>query len=97
MPVNRAVYIPLYMNGTPFFPHWRPRLAALGTRLPETRQAVEAFTLAQLEQRFAPVVPGNLFPKAGAAVNSTPAIPAAQSHAPPQRAPHAADRIMSLL
>lgn len=70
MPVNRAVYIPLYMNDTPFFPRWRPRLAARGTRLPETHQAVAAFTLAQLEQRFAPVVPGNLFPKAGAAINS---------------------------
>ena len=32
-----------------------------------------------------------------AAVSSTPAIPAAQSHRPPQRDAHAAERIMSLL
>jgi hypothetical protein len=58
------------MNATPFFPAWRSRLAPLGPRLREIHQAVKAFTLAQLEQHFASVVPRDLFPKARRAVNS---------------------------
>lgn len=58
------------MNDTPFFPKFRARLAAMGVRLRETRKTVEAFTLAQLEARFASVVSANLFPKAIEADNS---------------------------
>lgn len=58
------------MNDTPFFPKFRARLAAMKAPLQKTRQAVKALTLAQLEKRFAPVVPGNLFPKARQAANS---------------------------
>jgi len=58
------------MHDTPFFPQFRARLAALGARLQTHRQAVEALTLAQLEQRFASVIPAHLFPKALEAANS---------------------------
>ena len=70
MSVNRAVYIPPYMNETPFFPTWRPRLAAMGARLQNTLTAVKGLTLAQLEKRFASVIPSDLFPKALNKANS---------------------------
>jgi hypothetical protein len=58
------------MMSTPFFPELRPRLAAMGSRIQETRKTVAAMTLAQLEKRFAAIVPSSLFPKADSRLNS---------------------------
>lgn len=68
--VNRAVYLPPYREPPPFFPAWRPRLAPLGSRLQAGAQTVQAFTWAQLEKRFASVLPPGLFPKAARKANS---------------------------
>lgn len=55
---------------TPFFPPWRSRLAALGSRNSRVCQRVRAYTLCQLEQAFAPWIPTELFPKAAKGPNS---------------------------
>jgi hypothetical protein len=55
---------------TPFFPAWRPRLAAAGSRTARVCRQVQAYTLCQLEQSFAPWIPAGLFPKAAAGPNS---------------------------
>jgi hypothetical protein len=55
---------------TPFFPPWRPRLAALGARTAPTLARVRAYTLSQLEARFGTCLPPTLFPKAPAKANS---------------------------
>ena len=55
---------------TPFFPPWRSRLAAFGSRSSRVCQQVRAYTLCQLEQSFGPWIPTELFPKAAAGPNS---------------------------
>jgi len=55
---------------TPFFPPWRSRLAAFGSRTSRVCQQVRAYTLCQLEQSFAPWIPTELFPKAAEGPNS---------------------------
>ncbi len=55
---------------TPFFPFWRAQLAPMGARLAPTLKTVRAYTLNQLEERFARYVPSNLFPKAAEKANS---------------------------
>lgn len=55
---------------TPFFPPWRSRLAAFGSRTSRVCQQVRAYTLCQLEQSFAPWIPVELFPKAAEGPNS---------------------------
>jgi len=55
---------------TPFFPPWRSRLAAFGSRTSRVCQQVRAYTLCQLEQSFAPWIPTELFPKAADGPNS---------------------------
>jgi hypothetical protein len=55
---------------TPFFPPWRSRLAAFGSRTSRVCQQVRAYTLCQLEQSFAPWIPTELFAKAAEGPNS---------------------------
>jgi hypothetical protein len=55
---------------TPFFPSWHPQLAPMRGRLAHTLQTVRAYTLCQLEERFASYLPPNLFPKAAKKANS---------------------------
>jgi Transposase DDE domain len=55
---------------TPFFPFWRAWLGPMGSRLAHTARTVGAYTLCQLEERFAPHLPADLFPKAAAKANS---------------------------
>src|SRR6516165_8968701 len=55
---------------TPFFPPWRCRLAAFGSRTSQVCQQVRAYTLCQLEQSFAPWIPTELFAKAPEGPNS---------------------------
>ena len=55
---------------TPFFPSWHPQLAPMRGRLVHTLQTVRAYTLCQLEERFASYLPPNLFPKAAKKTNS---------------------------
>ena len=55
---------------TPFFPAWRARLAPLGSRLSLTAKTLGAYTLCQLEERFAAYLPKTLFPKALEKANS---------------------------
>jgi hypothetical protein len=55
---------------TPFFPFWRAQLAPMGARLIPTLKTVRAYTLSQLEERFAPYLPPTLFPKAAEKANS---------------------------
>src|SRR5437879_1571084 len=55
---------------TPFFPSWRARLAPMGARVAQTCKTVRAYTLNQLEERFAPHLPQSLFPKAAEKANS---------------------------
>jgi hypothetical protein len=52
------------MPPTPFFPAWRSRLTRLGSHTTRTFRQVQAYTLCQLEDAFAPWVPPQLFPKA---------------------------------
>jgi hypothetical protein len=52
------------MIPTPFFPAWRSRLTRLGSQTTRTFRQVQAYTLCQLEDAFAPWVPPQLFPKA---------------------------------
>ncbi len=54
------------MHVTPFFPCWRPWLQ----RIAGGTAQLAACTLSELEQRFAPCVPGTLFPKAACKTNS---------------------------
>jgi hypothetical protein len=58
------------MSLTPFFPVWQHCLAPLGGRTAQALRPVRAYTLNQLEERFAPWVPKSLFPKAPAKRNS---------------------------
>lgn len=53
MPVNRAVYIPPYM-ATPFFPQFRPRLAACRRRATQTLRAA---SLPEIERYLAGILP----------------------------------------
>lgn len=55
---------------TPFFPSWQHQFNPMGRRLAHTYQAVRAYTLSQLEDRFGPHLPQSLFPKAAAKANS---------------------------
>ena len=55
---------------TPFFPRWRAQLAPMGARLAPSLKTIRAYTLAQLEARFAPYVTDTLFPKATEQANS---------------------------
>lgn len=55
---------------TPFFPPWRSRLAAFGSRTSRVCQQVRAYTLCHLEQSFGPWIPTELFPKAAQGPNS---------------------------
>jgi hypothetical protein len=55
---------------TPFFPSWHPQLAPMRGRLAYTFQTVRAYTLCQLEERFASYLPPSLFPKAAKQANS---------------------------
>jgi hypothetical protein len=55
---------------TPFFPSWHSQLAPMRGRLAHTFQSVRAYTLCQLEERFASYLPPNLFPKAVQKANS---------------------------
>ena len=45
---------------TPFFPHWRARLAAFGPRA----QALRAQPLPHLEKLFSPILPAGLLAQA---------------------------------
>lgn len=63
-------YIYRLMPNTPFFPDWRPRLAALGSRTAQTFHQVRSYTLCQLETCLGPWVPTELFPKAADYQNS---------------------------
>jgi len=58
------------MPNTPLFPAWRARLSPLGARTTKAFATVRAYTLAQLETRFAPCLPATLFPKAPEKQNS---------------------------
>jgi Transposase DDE domain len=51
---------------TPFFPHWRARLAAFGLRAPSLR----ALPLPHIEKLFAPILPAGLLAQAQTGVNS---------------------------
>jgi hypothetical protein len=55
---------------TPFFPPWRSRLAACGSRTNRICRQVRAYTLCQLEQSFASWIPADLFPKTRQGKNS---------------------------
>lgn len=55
---------------TPYFPFWHAQLAPMRGRLARTLQAVRAYTLCQLEDRFAPCLPPGLFPKTAEKANS---------------------------
>jgi hypothetical protein len=55
---------------TPFFPSWRAQFAPRGRRLTHTVKTIRAYTLSQLEERFASCLPQGLFPKAPAKANS---------------------------
>ena len=57
-------------GNTPFFQPWRHRLAPMGSRTAQAFKKVRAYTLAQLENRFAPWLPSDLFPKAAQKANS---------------------------
>src|SRR3989442_12710916 len=59
--IGRYIYRP--MHDTPFFSHWRSRLAPMGRRTPQALLKVRAYTLAQLESSFGPCLPPDLFPK----------------------------------
>lgn len=52
------------MPNTPFFPAWRPCLAALGSRTAQALRQVRSHTLCQLETCLGSWVPTELFPKA---------------------------------
>ena len=58
------------MDHTPFFPEWHPRLAPMGKRLEPASQPLKSLTLSQLEDRFAPAMPADLFLKASSKANS---------------------------
>src|SRR3989475_4715908 len=66
--IGRYIYRP--MHDTPFFSHWRSRLAPMGRRTPQALLKVRAYTLAQLESCFGPCLPPELFPKAPEKENS---------------------------
>jgi len=51
---------------TPFFPHWRARLAAFGLRAPSLR----ALPLPHIEKLFAPILPAGLLAQAPSGANS---------------------------
>lgn len=70
LPVNPVSSINTGHMHTPFFPSWRVQLAPMGARLTQTLKRVSAYTLTQLEERFAPHLPPTLFPKAPAKTNS---------------------------
>ncbi len=57
-------------HDTPFFHLWRAWLSPRGSRLAQTLHPVRAYTLCQLEERFARHLPANLFPKATEKTNS---------------------------
>jgi len=58
------------MPQTPFFSPWRARLAPRCSRLAATVHTVRAYTLCQMENRFADWIPASLFPKAARKHNS---------------------------
>lgn len=58
------------MPNTPFFPAWRPCLAALGSRTAQVFRQVRSHTLCQLETCLGHWVPTELFPKAADNENS---------------------------
>src|SRR5262245_5013328 len=58
------------MHPTPFFPSWRPFLAAAGSRLRDCLPVLQACTLAQLEDLFGSCLPKDLFPKSEQKENS---------------------------
>jgi hypothetical protein len=58
------------MIETPFFKPWLHRLAPMGARTAQAFNEVRAYTLTQLESRFGPWVPADLFPKAAEKANS---------------------------
>jgi hypothetical protein len=58
------------MPNTPFFPAWRPSLAALGSRTAQALRQVRSHTLCQLETCLGSWVPTELFPKAPDQQNS---------------------------
>lgn len=55
---------------TPSFPAWQHRLAPLHGRTLQVLRQVRSYTLSQLEERFGPWLPQNLFPKAPNKTNS---------------------------
>ena len=66
--MGRYIYRP--MHDTPFFPAWRPSLAALGPRSAQVFRQVRSYTLCQLESSLALWLPPELFPKAVEKENS---------------------------
>jgi hypothetical protein len=58
------------MPNTPFFPAWRPCLAALGSRTGQVFRQVRSHTLCKLETCLGSWVPTELFPKAADNENS---------------------------
>jgi len=58
------------MQPTPFFPPWRAQLGPMGARTAQACQSVRAYTLNQIEDRFGPWLPADLFPKAAKKANS---------------------------
>jgi hypothetical protein len=54
------------MANTPFFPAWRPRLAAAGRRWAHSLARLRHATLSQIEDRLAPALPPDLLQKPAA-------------------------------
>jgi hypothetical protein len=55
---------------TPYFPHWRARLAPMGSRVTGAYKTIRSYTLSRLEERFGAYLSPTLFPKAAAQANS---------------------------
>lgn len=66
--IGRYVY--RSMPKTPFFPAWRPSLAALGSRTAQVLSRVRSHTLCQLERCLGSWIPTELFPKSANKENS---------------------------
>src|SRR5438552_5629106 len=66
--IGRYIYRP--MKDTPFFPAWRPSLAAVGSRTAQLLHRIRSYTLCQLETCLGPCVPTELFPKSSSNENS---------------------------
>src|SRR5438552_16198610 len=66
--IGRYIYRP--MKDTPFFPAWRPSLAARVSLTSQLLHLFRSYTLCQLETCLGPCVPTELFPKSSSNENS---------------------------